>query len=190
MSLTPEERQMLLALARETINRVTRELNPPELNLEILPERLREQGASFVTLTRYGQLRGCIGSLEAHRPLALDVRENAVAASLRDPRFPPVVADEAAALSIEVSVLTTPQPLICDGPDDLIAKLRPNVDGVVIQKGSHRSTFLPQVWEQLPDPHEFLRRLCLKGGMSPDAYRLPGLDVFTYQVEEFSEDSD
>jgi len=187
MSLMCDEKQLLLTLARETISEVASNSRPPEVNLEALPYRLRENGASFVTLTKHGQLRGCIGCLEAYRPLALDVRENAISAAFHDPRFPPVTADEVKDLLVEVSVLTTPELLAYDGPDDLVARLRQNVDGVVIQKGWQRATFLPQVWEKLADPHEFLQHLCVKAGLSPDAYKFPGLDVYTYQVEKFAE---
>ena len=187
MALTADERQMLLRLARETITRAALRQSQPPLDLQALPERLRGDGASFVTLTKRGDLRGCIGSLEAHRPLALDVRENALAAAFHDPRFPPVSAGELNALHIEISVLTAPQPLAFNGPDDLIARLRPGVDGVVIERGWQRATFLPQVWEKLPDPQEFLEHLCLKAGLPPDAYRHAGLAVSVYQVEEFEE---
>lgn len=186
--LIPEERKILLRLAREAITTMARRQRLPPLNVEALPERLREPGAAFVTLTKFGELRGCIGSLEAHRPLAVDVRENAIAAAFHDPRFPPVNASELDALHIEISVLTEPKPLAFDGPDDLIRKLRPGIDGVVIERGWHRATFLPQVWEKLPEPNEFLQHLCLKASLPPDAYRHPGLDVYVYQVEEFEEE--
>ena len=148
---------------------------------------LRGDGASFVTLTKHGQLRGCIGSLEPRRSLAVDVRENAVAAALQDPRFPPVRREELGDLHIEVSVLSIPQRLEYDGVDDLIAKLRPGIDGVVIERGWNRATFLPQVWEKVPSAHQFLQHLCLKAYLPVDAYRDADLDVYTYQVEEFEE---
>ncbi len=186
MSLTPQERQTLLTLARETIARAVNGQELPAIDLDGATENLRRDGASFVTLTKgRGQLRGCIGSLEPRRPLIVDVRENAVSAAFHDPRFPPVTPPELEGLHIEISVLSVPQPLAYDGPDDLIAKLRPGVDGVVIERGWNRATFLPQVWEKLPDPHQFLEHLCLKAYLPADAYRQPGLDVYTYQVEEF-----
>jgi len=188
MSLSSADRRYLLRLARETIIRHPRREGPPPVDLDTLPESLTRNGASFVTLTKYGQLRGCIGSLEPRRPLVLDVRENAVSAAFHDPRFPPVRPDELGVLDIEVSVLSPPQPLSYDGLDDLIARLRPGVDGVVIEHGWNRATFLPQVWEKLPDPHEFLQHLCLKAYLPSDAYRHPGLDVYTYQVEKFEEE--
>jgi AmmeMemoRadiSam system protein A len=185
--LSPENRQTLLKLAREAITRAAHDQKVSPVDLDALAEDLREDGACFVTLTKRGDLRGCIGSLEARRPLALDVQENAVSAAMRDPRFPPVRPGELDDLHVEVSVLSKPQPLSCDSADDLIAKLRPNVDGVVIERGWNRATFLPQVWEKLPDPHQFLQHLCLKAYLPADAYRHPGLDVYTYQVEKFEE---
>lgn len=187
MPLSPQDRQTLLTLAREAIARHLRGEGSPPVDVDAVSEGLRRDGASFVTLTKDGVLRGCIGSLEQRRSLVLDVRENAVAAAFHDPRFPPVSAKELDALRVQVSVLSVPQPLSYDGPDDLIAKLRPGVDGVVIESGWNRATFLPQVWEKLPDPHQFLEHLCLKACLSTDVYRRPGLDVYTYQVEKFEE---
>jgi AmmeMemoRadiSam system protein A len=188
MPLSPEDRQTLLKLAREAIRRATQRRELPPVDADALAEDLRRDGASFVTLTKHGALRGCIGTLEPRRSLALDVRENAVAAAFSDPRFPPVGADELDDLHVEVSVLSNPQPLAYDGPDDLMARLRPGVDGVVIESGWHRATFLPQVWEKLPSPRQFLEHLCLKAGLPPDAYLSPGLAVYTYQVEKFEEE--
>jgi AmmeMemoRadiSam system protein A len=187
MPLTSQERKTLLSLAREAITRAVRRQESPPVHLNAVSENLRRDGACFVTLTKGRQLRGCIGSLEARRPLVEDVRENAVAAAFHDPRFPSVSSGELDDLRVEVSVLSTPQPLSYDGPDDLIARLRPGVDGVVIERGWNRATFLPQVWEKLPHPHQFLEHLCRKARLSADAYREPGLDVYTYQVEKFEE---
>ncbi|HEY66673.1 MAG: hypothetical protein DRI79_02120 [Chloroflexi bacterium] len=187
MPLSPEDRRYLLQLARETITRTAYHRELPPVDLEAVSEDLRRDGASFVTLTKHGALRGCIGSLEPRRPLVLDVRENAVGAAFRDPRFPPLRPEELDDLHIEISVLSLPQPLSYDGPDDLIAKLRPGVDGVVIERGWNRATFLPQVWEKLPDPHQFLQHLCLKALLPADAYRHSDLKVYTYQVEKFEE---
>lgn len=188
MSLSPEDRQYLLDLARRTIRRVAEGERPPSLDWDSLSEELRRPGASFVTLTIDGQLRGCIGSIEPERQLALDVRENAVGAAFRDPRFPPVRREELDRVQVEVSVLTPPKPLNYDGPEDLMSKLRPHVDGVIIQRGWRRATFLPQVWEKLPEPDQFLSHLCRKAGLSTDDYRRPGLEVLTYQVEKFEEE--
>ncbi len=190
MALSPEDRRYLLRLARETIGRALEGKGPPTVDLKAVSEDLRRPGASFVTLTIGGQLRGCIGSIEPRRPLVLDVQENALGAAFRDPRFWPLTPEEFDRVRIEISVLTPPQPLAYEDPDDLIAKLRPGVDGVIIERGWHRATFLPQVWEQLPDPHRFLAHLCLKAGLPADDYRRPGLSVFTYQVEKFEEEEE
>ncbi|MEW5968012.1 MAG: AmmeMemoRadiSam system protein B [Pseudomonadota bacterium] len=129
---------------------------------------LSEPGATFVTLTRFGDLRGCIGSLEARRPLGLDVRENAVAAAFHDPRFRPLTRDEFDGILVEVSLLSPAQALDVKGEAEARAALRPEVDGVVFEYGPHRSTFLPQVWAQLPDPAEFLAHLKRKAGLPAD----------------------
>lgn len=190
MALSPEDRRYLLSLARQTIASVLEGRNPPEIDLDSVSEDLRRPGASFVTLTMDGELRGCIGSIEARRPLVRDVQENAIAAAFHDPRFPPLSRRELDRTHIEISVLTPPQPLEYADYVDLLAKLRPGVDGVIIERGWHRATFLPQVWEKLPDPREFLAHLCLKAGLPPDDYRRPGLRVYTYQVESFEEGRD
>jgi len=184
--LTLEERQYLLKLARATIERTARQ-QPPTSPSPPTP-RMQQPGAAFVTLhTRAGNLRGCIGSLIAHRPLIEDIIHNAQAAAFEDPRFSPVTAPELDNLVIEISVLTRPEPLDFDGPDDLLQKLRPHVHGVLIQQGWSRATFLPQVWAQIPAPKNFLTQLCYKAGLSANAWRKPDLKVSTYQVEEFQE---
>ncbi|GAB4457097.1 MAG: hypothetical protein Kow0070_08500 [Anaerolineales bacterium] len=185
--LTAEEQKTLLRLAREAMEHAVRGETLPPLDLSSLPPALREAGASFVTLTIGGQLRGCIGALEAYQPLAEDVREHAIAAALQDPRFPPVREDELSRIQVEVSRLTRPLPLDYKDASDLLSKLRPGVDGVVLRDGFRRATFLPQVWEKIPDPAEFLDNLCYKMGASPDLWRRKRLDVLTYQVEEFHE---
>jgi AmmeMemoRadiSam system protein A len=187
MALTPQDREKLLKLARETISSQVGGRGMPDIDMDAVSEDLRREAACFVTLTKHGQLRGCIGSLEARQPLVLDVRDNAVGAAFRDPRFPPVSAEELDDLHVEISVLSHPEPLSYNGPGDLIAKLRPGIDGVVIERGWNRATFLPQVWEKLSDPREFLQHLCLKAYLPADAYKRPGLDVYTYQVEMFEE---
>ena len=187
MTLSLSERRYLLDLARRSISRTLDGLEPPQINLQSLAPVLQEPRASFVTLTIGGDLRGCIGSIEPRQPLALDVRENAVAAAFRDPRFPPLSRREFDLIQIEVSVLTRPQPLEYDGADDLLARLRPHVDGVIISRGWNRATFLPQVWEKLPHPREFLAHLCLKAGLPADEYIRGNLTVLTYQVEKFEE---
>jgi AmmeMemoRadiSam system protein A len=185
--LTADEKQTLLKLARDAMTCAVRRQAPPVVAQALLTPALLEPGASFVTLTKAGALRGCIGALEAYQSLVEDVREHAAAAALEDYRFPNVTEAELAQIAIEVSRLTPAVPLAYSGADDLLAKLRPGVDGVILRDGSRRSTFLPQVWVKIPDPVEFLRNLCYKMGVEPDAWRRRTLEVLTYQVEEFHE---
>lgn len=185
--LTSDEQKTLLRLARQALEHSVRGRKLPPLDLESFSPPLREQGASFITLTIQGNLRGCIGALEAYQPLAQDVCEHAVAAALDDPRFPPVAPQELDRIEIEVSRLTAPQRLEYTDSKELPAKLRPHVDGVILRDSLRRATFLPQVWEKLPDPSEFLDNLCYKMGAAPDSWRRKHLDVLIYQVEEFRE---
>ena len=185
--LTPEEQKTLLHLAREALEYGVRGDPLPPLDDSALTARLREAGASFVTLTEGGQLRGCIGALEPYQSLAEDVREHAVAAALEDPRFPPVSERELNRINIEVSRLTRPVSLPYRDADELLSKLHPYVDGVILRDGFRRSTFLPQVWEKIPDPAEFLGNLCYKMGVDPELWRRKHLEVLVYQVEEFHE---
>jgi AmmeMemoRadiSam system protein A len=148
----------------------------------------RQPGASFVTLTQDGALRGCIGSLTAYRPLAEDVAANARAAAFRDPRFAPLTADELARTRIEVSRLAPAQPLLCRDEAEALALLRPHVDGVILSTGRHRATFLPQVWEQLPDPAVFLAQLKQKAGLAAD-YWAADLRLERYAVDKWREEA-
>lgn len=185
--LTEEEGTYLVHLARHTISQA---LGRPSAEPQAVPpsERLQEPGAAFVTLhTRDDALRGCIGSLMARRPLVEDVKGNALSAAFEDPRFPPLTEAEFPNIVVEVSVLTTPVPLEYADAGDLISRLRPGVDGVIIEQGWHRATFLPQVWDQLPYPEEFLANLCYKAGLSVHAWREGILQVATYQVQKFEE---
>jgi hypothetical protein len=147
---------------------------------------LDEPGATFVTLKQEGALRGCIGSLEPHRALRDDVRENAVAAAFRDPRFVPLAREEFDMLSIEVSLLSPAEPLACCDEASAIRELVPGRDGVILELGARRATFLPQVWESLPDPRRFLAELKLKAGL-PAGYWSDALRVSRYGVEKWSE---
>ena len=185
--LTAEEKDTLLELARGALEAGVRSQTLPPLDLDALSPRLQAEGASFITLTIDGNLRGCIGALEPYQSLAEDVREHAVAAALQDFRFPNVGPDELPQIAIEVSRLTPPTPLEYTTPEDLLSRLRPGIDGVVLRDGPRRATFLPQVWEKLPDPSDFLANLCYKMGAAPDQWRKKHLDVLVYQVEEFHE---
>lgn len=185
--LSPEDRKFLLQLARETMENAVNGKPKPQREPDSIPESCRQKGASFVTVTIEGELRGCIGTLEAYKPLFTDVQDHAVQAALEDYRFPPVSSEELPLISIEVSRLTTPVPLHYDSPADLATLLKPHIDGVILKDGYRRATFLPQVWEQLPEPGMFLAHLCQKMGTSPDLWRHKVLEVSIYHVEEFSE---
>ena len=182
-----EERKLLLDLARRTVTEVVTKGAPPAVDAKSLPAKFAEVKGCFVTLTENGQLRGCIGHILPQLPLYRAVIENAQSAAMRDPRFQPVKPEEVDKLEIEVSVLTPPQPLPFSSPDDLLAKLRPHRDGVVLQVSGHGATYLPQVWDQIPDKVMFLNTLSEKAGCPPDAWRGPGTMVSIYHVEAFKE---
>jgi AmmeMemoRadiSam system protein A len=148
---------------------------------------LSETKACFVTLTENGELRGCIGHIVPLEALYRAVVDNARNAATRDTRFQPVRPEEVAKIKIEISVLTEPQPLSFKSPEDLLNKLEPGEDGVVLRIGSARATFLPQVWEQLPDKVEFLNHLAQKAGCAPDDWRGRNVGVSIYHVEAFAE---
>lgn len=185
--LRPEDRELLLRLARQAIVETAEGRPLAALDSTQLPEHLLDCAATFVTLTRRGGLRGCIGALQAQLPLAEDVREHARAAASEDFRFMPVTPQEVPELEIEISVLTDPLPMEFATSDDLLARLRPGIDGVILVSGLHRATFLPQVWEKVPDAESFLSMLCEKAGLPASAWRKPGIEIFTYQVESFCE---
>jgi len=189
--LSDSDRSTLLRIAREAVTAAANDQPLPSLDLDSLPAALRENRASFITLTIDHELRGCIGGLQAMMPLALDVQQHAAGAAMEDPRFPPVSRTEAPYLRIEISVLTAPEPVPHKSPEELIAALRPGIDGVILKSGwRHKATFLPQAWEKVPDPVLFLEMLSEKMGASPDAWRYPNTEVFRYQVEMFEETKD
>jgi AmmeMemoRadiSam system protein A len=185
--LTNEERKTLLELARGALKEGVRGQPLSPLDLNTLSSRLIEPGATFVTLTINHELRGCIGALEATLSLAEDVRVHAVAAALDDYRFPAVREEEVSKIKIEISRLTPPKLLNFENPKKLVEQIRPGVDGVVLQQGDRRATFLPQVWEKVPEVEIFLSMLCRKMGVPSDQWRRTEIQVFTYQVEEFQE---
>lgn len=185
--LTDKEKIILLRLAREAMEDRVKGKKLPALDINSLTPQLRENGASFVTLTVDAELRGCIGALEAYQPLAEDVREHAAAAALQDPRFPPVDESELSRIRLEVSRLTAPHLLEYSSGKELLVKLNPRVDGVILKDGFRRATFLPQVWSQIPNPADFLDHLCAKMGARKSLWRDTKLQVYVYQVEEFHE---
>jgi AmmeMemoRadiSam system protein A len=149
--------------------------------------KFRDKRGTFVTLTVNGTLRGCIGHIIPSESVLEGVKKNALNAAFEDPRFRPLTAEEWDKVRVEVSILSDPRPLVYETPEELLNSLKPGVDGVIIRKGARQSTFLPQVWEQLPDKNEFLTHLCLKAGLDGDAWRKGGLEVFTYEVQAFED---
>lgn len=184
--LTLEQGKLLLQSARSAIAATLQSAKGHPSPSAERADGLQQPGASFVTLTQQGQLRGCIGSLEARRPLLDDVKANAVAAALHDPRFDPLSLSELGTTDVEVSVLSPMQPLHFDSEEHALAQLHPGVDGVVFEYGRYRSTFLPQVWEQLPGPRQFMAHLKQKAGLAPDFWS-PGVRLQRYTVRKFKE---
>jgi len=174
--------RMLLAIARSAIGA---ELGIPP-SAAAHHAALATPAATFVTLRQAGELRGCIGSLEPRRPLGVDVRENAIAAAFRDPRFPPLDKREFETTSIEVSLLSADEPVDAADEERVLASLRPGVDGVIVQHDARRATFLPQVWDSIADPRAFLAALKKKAGL-PEDFWSPGLNVSRYTVTKWAE---
>ena len=186
--LTEQQGQALICLARSVISSRLGLAQDSFCDAAVLAEpALQQHRGVFVTLTIGGQLRGCIGSLVATCSIVDGVRENAVNAAFVDPRFPSLTVDEFATVEIEISILSEPQALEYSDGDDLVGKLRPNIDGVIISKGSGRATFLPQVWVQLPDPESFLNHLCQKALLPMASWQDGSLAVQTYTVQYFHE---
>ena len=185
--LTEQHGQLLIRLARQTIEEHL-DLEPEST---VLPEELDdpalwEKRAVFVTLNKRGQLRGCIGTLEATESIVEGVKRHAVNAAFHDHRFSPLTRDELMELDIDISVLTEPAPLAYSDSDDLVNRLRPGIDGVILKHSTGaRATFLPQVWEQVPAPEAFLGHLCRKAGLADDDWQRGDLTIETYQVQYF-----
>lgn len=182
--LGPNERGMLLHIAADSIHTGLREGHATAPRLETLPEVLCQPAASFVTLHHRDRLRGCIGSLEAREPLAQSVADNAFNAGFRDPRFPELTAVELADLELDISVLGTPEDLVFSDEAELIAQLQPGRDGLILEAGGRRGTFLPSVWDSLPEPGDFLRQLKQKAGLPPDFWS-GEIRVQRYDTESF-----
>lgn len=183
-SLCEEEHILLRNVARGAIESGLKNGSKPALDAARYPRPLREARATFVTLHKHGDLRGCIGTLEASRPLVEDVSANAFNAAFRDPRFAPVQTWELAELDIHISVLTPALPMQFTSEEDLLGQLRPGIDGLVLKEGARRGTFLPSVWESLPDCRDFLCHLKAKAGLPKD-YWSPTLEVSCYTTESF-----
>lgn len=181
--------EILLEIARKTIAErlgLSYE-SSSDLDAESRDTAFESRWGTFVTLKINDQLRGCIGNLLPDKPLISAVQDNAVNAAFQDPRFAPLSKQEFEKIQIEVSLLTEPKPLDYKDGRDLLDKLRSHVDGVILRKGPYSSTFLPQVWEQLPDKRTFLEQLCMKAGLTADAWQKGDIEVMTYQVQYFEE---
>ena len=187
-ALTDEDRKNLLVLARSVIESeliAGAKIKRPD----VISPPLQEKRGCFVTLHKNGTLRGCIGTIEPLRSLIDNVAENAINAAFKDPRFPPLETDELTDVDIEISVLTVPQILDFEDGEDLKKKLKPGVHGVILSRDWHGATFLPQVWDQLPDKESFLEHLCQKSGMERNCWQDTNTQVKVYQAEYFSESS-
>jgi AmmeMemoRadiSam system protein A len=187
--LSLDEQRLIIRLAHRQLEAVLAGKGEIEVDQAELSPALMREAACFVTLTKAGALRGCIiDNFIPHEPLYKNVLRNVVLAATKDPRFLPVSLDELAAIRIEISVLDAPRPLFFDGPDDLLAKLNPGKDGVILKTRYGLSTYLPQVWEALPDPAVFLSNLCEKQGAPGDCWRSdPSVQVEIYHVFHFTE---
>jgi AmmeMemoRadiSam system protein A len=182
--LSPEQRQILLDLALKAIRHRLETGANLKISAENFPPELQTERASFVTLNRQSNLRGRSGHLAAIQPLVEEVADNAGAAAFRDPRFPELRLEELADLEIHISVLTPSEPITFTSEADLLLQIRPNVDGLILAEGMRRGTFLPSVWEQLPQPREFLHHLKQKAGLPAD-YWSDDIEVFRYETESF-----
>ncbi len=188
--ITEERGQRLVKLARRTIAArlgTLDEINKVVPDHDLADPAFQEKRGTFVTLKERGQLRGCMGCLTPSETILQGIQRNAINAAFNDPRFPALTSIELDQAEIDISILTTPQELEYSGGNDLLEKLRPNIDGVIINKGLARSTFLPQVWEQLPRTEDFLAHLCRKAGLSLDEWMKGELGVSIYQVQYFHE---
>lgn len=184
MTISREDQTLLLGLARDSIRRGLDTGRPLLVRPANFPEPLQQPAATFVTLQVSGKLRGCIGRLEAARPLVVDVAENAFAAAFHDQRFPPLSEPEWQLLDIHVSVLTPAEPVHVDSEQELLELLEIGRDGLILEEGSRKATFLPSVWESLPDKRDFLRHLKMKAGLSADHWS-PTLRFSRYRTESF-----
>lgn len=184
---TSEQQQLLLAAASASIQSGLHGRILVEVDPAAVPAPLSEPGASFVTLRIAGELRGCIGTLEANQPLIRDVAKNAFSAAFHDPRFSPLTPEEFDQIEIHLSVLTPPEPLPCDSEADLLSRVRPGVDGLILRDRGRRATLIPAFWESEPDPYRFLGYLKRKAGLPRD-YWSDSLEFFRYTAEGIHSD--
>ncbi|MEK6938758.1 MAG: AmmeMemoRadiSam system protein A [Nanoarchaeota archaeon] len=180
--MNPTNQQELLKLARETIKA---KFTDRKYDLGSIHSEFKEKRGVFVTLTKKGELRGCIGFIQPIKSVYEAVKENALNAAFHDPRFKPLQKEELKEIKIEISILSQPIKVDFKEPLELIKKLKPKHHGVILEKNGHQATFLPQVWEQIPEPEEFLRHLSWKAGLSIDAWK--SANILVYVVEKFEE---
>lgn len=181
----PEERRLLLEVARRSVEAAVHQKSLPEIDPPEASEKFLQPRGCFVTLRKHGKLRGCLGQICPRSALYQAVIHNARSAATNDPRFPQVEPDELDQIEIEISVLTEPQPLRFDSPEELLAMLNPSADGVLLQIGEQIATFLPQVWTNIPDRVAFMNSLARKADCEPEAWRNPGTSVSVYRAESF-----
>lgn len=184
--LTDEQRSKLLQVARESIHEGCKKNRPSPVDTGEFEMVLQNRGASFVTLKIEDALRGCIGTLEASQSLVQDVSIHAYAAAFSDPRFSAVTRDELELINISISVLTTAEKIDFEDEIDLLEKIQPDIDGLILEDGTHRGTFLPSVWKSLPEKNNFLQQLKRKAGM-PENYWSEEITVSRYHTVEFAE---
>lgn len=185
IKLSNEDQQTCLQIARESIKHGLQKSSALHVITSDYSSALQQNLASFVTLHKNGELRGCIGALEAYQPLINDISEHAYSAAFQDPRFPALQDNEYEQLDVEISVLGKPEPMIFESEEDLLQKIRPNIDGLILEYGVNRGTFLPSVWEQLPDKKEFLNHLKMKAGLPlqwwDNAAKISHYETFSFQ---------
>lgn len=183
-----EEKRLLLNLSRKSLEEFFETGKKYKAESKNMPEKFKEKAATFITLTINGELRGCIGMLEASRALYEDIIENTYSAAFNDGRFEPLSPDELKEIKIEISILTNPQPLIYSDANDLLEKLEKDKPGLILKMAVYQATFLPQVWDELSDPVEFLEQLSLKAGLSADDWLVKQPQFFWYEVVNFAEE--
>lgn len=189
--MNESNRKIALSLARRAIDfyfSLGRPLEMTEAEFSNLPFDFRERRACFVTLTKAGNLRGCMGHLSPIQTLGQDIAENATKAGFNDPRFSPLMPEEFPEIKIEISILTESHPIQFASPGELMARLKSGRDGVTIHRGEYGATYLPQVWQEIPEKDKFLSSLCEKAGLAADDWKTPGLQAEIYQVEAFVEE--
>jgi len=183
--LTNDEKNILMDIARQSIHYGLENGKPLTVSTSECSENLQQQRATFVTLDINQQLRGCIGTLEAYQSLVKDVSEHAFAAAFKDPRFPPLAQHEEALLDIHISILTPAKPMSFSSENDLLKQIQPGIDGLILESGYNKGTFLPSVWESLPQTKDFLQHLKIKAGL-PGNYWSDEIKISRYETVSIS----